>query len=372
MATFGLTVNGFVPMQQQDVIDDLETAFQAQFGANINLGPESLFGQEIGILSERLALLWQLGEAVYSSQYPNGAEGTSVDNVLALINLKRLKARATVTAPDPLLQTSGVTLYGLLLFGTPGTVVPVGSIIQTTASPPLSFTLDADVTIAASKNAVQSVFFGNTPNAGAFQLSLLDPAGHTLTFPSWSYTVLANQTLLSFAGLPAGASHFGLTLTAAGAGLTTANISTAGAYPTSGAIQTAIQALTGYSGVTVSGSAGSYTITWGSIANPVVTVANNTTTQTITPTDSVQSGVNNALDSTAANYPYTDAVVSGSFSTGFVFTFGSGTVVGSNPVSSAQPQATMMAHIVAGFFRNQKDDRAEAEVEKAWRDAGVM
>lgn len=341
MADFGLTTTGFNPMQQQDVIDDLQSSFKTEFGANINLAPASVFGTEIGILSERFALLWQVAEAVYDSQYPTGAEGTSVDNILALNNLKRLGADPTKTAPDPLDQANGITLYGLVLYGTPGTVIPVDSIVQTTATPPLSFTLDAQVTIGSAVNAVQSVFFGNTPDTGAFQLSIEDADGHTLTLPSWDHTVLASGTLLSFSTTPTSASHFGLTLTAGGAALTTANVPTAGAYPTSGAIQTAIRALSGYSGVTVSGSAGSYTITWGSIPNPLVTVVNNTTLATITPTDSVQAGVNNANDSTAANYPYTDVVVSGAFNTGFVFTFGSGTPIGSNPASGSQPQANM-------------------------------
>lgn len=341
MAEFGLTTTGFNPMQQDDIVDDMQADFKSEFGANINLGSGSVFGTVIGIVSERLALLWQLDEAVYDSQYPTGSEGTSVDNILALNNLKRLSASPTKTAPDPLEQDNGVTLYGLVLYGTPGTVIPVDSTIQTTASPPLSFFLDAQVTIEASVDAVQSVFFGNTPDVGAFQLSIEDPAGNTLTLPSWSYTVLAASTLLVFGGLPAGASHFGLTVTIAGSALTTANISTAGAYPTSAAIQSALRALTGYSGITASGAAGSYSITWGAIPNPLLTVANNTTTQTITPTDSVQAGVNNAHDVTAANYPYTDVVVSGAFNTGFVFTFGSGTAVGSNPASGDQPQANM-------------------------------
>lgn len=340
MATYGLTPAGFVLKPQSQIVAEIQAALQLAFGANINLGPESVFGQLVGIFSEREALLWELGLAVYSSQYPSGAEGTSVDNILALNNLKRLGATATKTIPEPVVQPTGISLYGLLLFGTPGTVIPAGSIINTTASPPLSFTLDASVTIAAAVNAVQSLFLSNVPTVGAFTLSIIDPAGSTLTTPSIQWNAVANQTLLTIGTTPVGASHFGLTLTRDGVALTTANISTPGAFPSAASIQSAITALTGYSGVTVAGSAGSYTITWGSIANPIVTVVNNTTAATITPVDSVQAAINNLFDSTANNYPYSDVTVASS-SGSFVFTFGGGTVTDSNPVSGAQPQALM-------------------------------
>lgn len=409
MATqYGLTNFGFVVKQQQQIISEINASLQQTFGANINLGAESVFGQLVGIFSEREALVWQLADAVYASQYPSGAEGTSVDNILALNNLKRLVARATVTNPAIVTQTNGINLYGLVLFGTPGTTIPKGSSINNGASPAVNFTLDNAVVIGSAINAAQSIFFGNAPNTGAFQLAIVDPALTALMSASIPYTALNTQSLLAISTTPGASSHFAIVLTQAGIISQTANISTNSAYPTSGAIQTAIQALTGYTGVTVSGSAGSYTITWGSITNPVMTFANNTTGATLTQTDSVQAALNNLLDptsvvtvgttvngsptlstlgtltgiktgmavtgtgipastyvtaigtntitlsnnATAAGtgialtfqnyYPYTDITVSGSFSGGsFVVTFGGGTIVNFNPVSSAQPQALM-------------------------------
>ena len=300
MATqYGLTSFGFVVKQQQQIISEINASLQTVFGANINLGPEAVFGQLVGIFSEREALIWQLADAVYASQYPAGALGTSVDNILALNNLTRLPAVATATNTNSLTQANGITLFGLVLYGTPGTTITAGSTIQTTASPPLSFTTNAAIVISNAINAVQSIFFGNIPNTGSFSLSIQDPALNTLTTEAMPYTSLGVQTLLSIGSTPGSSSHFALVLTQAGVVLTTANISTNSAYPTSGAIQTAIQALSGYSAVTVSGSAGSYTITWGSIANPLTTVANNTTGATITPTDSVQAAINNLEDTTS-------------------------------------------------------------------------
>lgn len=353
MATqYGLTPLGFVVKQQQTIIAELNASFQAVFGANINLGAESVFGQIIGIFSEREALIWQLADAVYASQYPSGAEGMSVDNILALNNLKRLPALPTVTAADSVTDVEFITLYGAVVYGTPGTVVTVDSLVQTGATPPVQFQIDATVTIPSPLSAVQSLFMSTIPTSGAFALSLTegpflmgnvftDLIGEVLTTQSIPFNSLPNQTQLSFSTTPASTTHFGLTLTRAGAALTTANIATNAAYPTALAIQNAIQALAGYSGVTVSGSAGSYTITWGAIANPLVTVANNTTTVTITPLDSIQATINNLLNPDVPRYPYTDVTVTGTISN-LIFSFGGlAAPISPQATSANQPQPIM-------------------------------
>ncbi len=69
-----------------------------------------------------------------------------------------------------------------------------------------------------------------------------------------------------------------------------------------------------------------------------------------------------------ANKAYVDRLRGGLISNGMTFD----EVCKQERLQAAQPQATLMAAIVGNFFQNQKEDRAEAEVEKAWRDAGVM
>jgi hypothetical protein len=202
MATsYGLTSAGFVSKQQSDIVLEMQASLQAAFGQNINLAPTSVFGQLIGVQSEREALLWQLAEAVYNSQYPSGAEGASVDNILSLNGLKRLQPQPTVTNPSPLAQSNGVTLYGLALYGIPGTVVPADSIIQTSASPPVSFKLDSPVTIAAPANSLQTIFFGNAPTTGSFTLSLATPSGAAATTPAVAYNATAAQVQAAVAAL---------------------------------------------------------------------------------------------------------------------------------------------------------------------------
>lgn len=296
---FGLTSAGYVIKRQQQIIAEINADLQSIFGANINLGPESIFGQIVGLFSEREALLWELGDAIYSSQYPSGAEGTSVDNILALNNLKRLAATPTKTNNSPTTQPNGITLYGLVLRGTPGTIIPKDSVIQNLSQPPLSFLLDNQVTIGPAINAIQTIFFGNIPNAGAFAISIEDPNGEILNTPSIPFSALASNTKLNISTTPAGGSSFQIVLTRAGIVQTTAAIPTSGVFPTALAIQNAIRLLTGYSAVVVTGGAGTYVIDWAGISNPVTTITANTTLATITIVNSVQSSINNLVDPTS-------------------------------------------------------------------------
>lgn len=336
MAQFGLTAAGFVPMQLQDVKADLEDALKDEFGNNINLGSEAIFGQIVGVFSERFALLWQLGEAIYSSQYPNGAEGISVDNILALNNLKRLPASPTKTNTQPLTDdTTELTKYGLVLFGTPGTNITPGSIIKTSGSPALSFSLDNPVTIGAAVNAIQSIFFSNTPNQGAFTLRFTDPDGNLISTPSILWNAQDAISEIKFSAAPV-TGNMQIGLTAAGQLLTTANIPFGA---NAGAVQSAINALTGYGGVTVTGTfAGGFVITWGSICNPIMSFPVNTFGVTITPIDSVQAAVNNLQDPNSMLYPYTDVIVT-ALSPGFALNFGLSTPVAPNLSSGGQQQA---------------------------------
>jgi uncharacterized phage protein gp47/JayE len=96
--TFGLTPFGFVAKRLADLKQDLENAFIAEFG-DVNIEPQSVFGQEIGVMAKQFADIWENLEDVYFSQYPNSAEGVALDNVVQLNGLTRLPAQRTaVTA----------------------------------------------------------------------------------------------------------------------------------------------------------------------------------------------------------------------------------------------------------------------------------
>lgn len=134
MATFGLTTDGLIIKTLNVIRDELNTRLRDAFGTSIKLDDRAIFGQIVGILSEVAALIWELSEAVNSSQDPDKATGVSLDALCALTGTTRPPATySTVT---------------LTLTGTPTTTtVPSGSIV-TTASTSVSFQTISDATLA--------------------------------------------------------------------------------------------------------------------------------------------------------------------------------------------------------------------------------
>lgn len=129
----GVDLTGFTPEVIEDIKAALEADLQAAFGASIDVRPQSVFGQIIGIMAERYADLWSASQSVYTSFTPDGATGASLDSLCALTGTIRLDA-----------ASSTVTLY---LSGTNGTVIAsgkqasvasIGTKFQTTASATLA------------------------------------------------------------------------------------------------------------------------------------------------------------------------------------------------------------------------------------------
>jgi len=116
MTEFGLTLAGFVPMSLQDVKADLEGAMRGAFGQNVKVAGESVNGQFIGIMSERLADLWELAEKVTASAYLFGSAGAALDDVVALAGKQRNQATPSQVV--------------LELAGDPFTVIPAGQVVR--------------------------------------------------------------------------------------------------------------------------------------------------------------------------------------------------------------------------------------------------
>lgn len=111
--TYGLTEDGFFPKTLEIVRDELVAALRAAFGPSLDFSDQSLFGQIVGILSEREALLWELMEQIYNSQNPDAATGEALDNLCLLTGTFRRDATHSIA-----------TLY---MVGDNGTVVPAGT-----------------------------------------------------------------------------------------------------------------------------------------------------------------------------------------------------------------------------------------------------
>lgn len=114
MADFGLTVVGFAIKSEDDITSDINDALRADLGPTISPGlTKGYFGRITRIFAERVASVWELGEAINASQDPNAAGGASLDSLCALTGtLREAATSSTVT---------------LTWCGTPTTVVPAGS-----------------------------------------------------------------------------------------------------------------------------------------------------------------------------------------------------------------------------------------------------
>lgn len=139
--SYGLTDEGFIPKTLDIILDEIEAALRATFGAYINTETPSVFGQIKDIFAEREVLLWELAEDVYNSQYPSTAEGTSLDLVASLTGLTRLPAAASTVT--------------ITLTGTDGTVIPVGTVFSVANNTDIKFATDEETTIGATPTDVE-------------------------------------------------------------------------------------------------------------------------------------------------------------------------------------------------------------------------
>jgi uncharacterized phage protein gp47/JayE len=136
----GITATGFERKRLADIKVDIENELKTTFGNGINLDPESVFGQIVGIFAEREDLVWQGLEDVYNSQYPDTAFGVSLDNVAALTGIQRIPARPAV---------ANVTLTGSV-----GTIIPLGSLVAVPNNGPQFKTLTQTVIPSGSSISV--------------------------------------------------------------------------------------------------------------------------------------------------------------------------------------------------------------------------
>lgn len=155
---FGVTPQGFIAKQQAEIVAEIQASLQGTLGLNINFTPRSVISQLINTFSEREALLWQLAEALYNSQYPDTAEGVSLDNVGAISGIPRMGALAS-------------RVLDQRLFGTAGTPIPAGTEFSVQGSSSSKFTTDSAVVLSAGQNSIQELAFSETPLSGTWKIN---------------------------------------------------------------------------------------------------------------------------------------------------------------------------------------------------------
>jgi len=154
---FGLQSSGFRLKRLDDIKTEIENSLRSSLGTGINLLPESVFGQIVGIFAEREALLWEQLDSIYDAQYPDTATDNSLDLAVSLVGISRLAATRTL-------------IEGQLFFGTAGTIIPSGTQISIDGNPTAIFETINDVTLVAGADEVQTLTFSSVPDSGSFTL----------------------------------------------------------------------------------------------------------------------------------------------------------------------------------------------------------
>lgn len=173
--TYGITPEGFVKKDTQTIITELETAFKATYGEDLDVDPDSLTGQLIGNLAEKFSNIWELLEAVYASFNPDSASGVSLDGASALVGVERL---------EPLATEVYVTLYG-----DAATIILEGHVVRQAESN-LEFSLtNSSVTIDAS--AASDARIDVTADPSASEVFTV-----TINSIAYSYTAMGGDTKL--------------------------------------------------------------------------------------------------------------------------------------------------------------------------------
>lgn len=125
----GLTSDGLEVATFDEIKSDIEADLKADLGASLNLSATSVFGQLIGTVTDRIADLHQLLQAVYRSFHPDSATGDALENVAAITGVTRLGAtKSTFSSDNTPSNPLTVNLNA-------GVTLPVGRIVRVPDGP---------------------------------------------------------------------------------------------------------------------------------------------------------------------------------------------------------------------------------------------
>lgn len=135
-----LTSRGFLRTRLDERLAALQDAVRAIFGPDINVDPDSIDGQTLGIYAESISNLDQLAEDVYHSFNPQSATGVALSRLVRLNGIRRIEGTYSTVS--------------LLCVGQQGTVIPAGSLVKSTATNATFETVAEAIIPAAGQIAV--------------------------------------------------------------------------------------------------------------------------------------------------------------------------------------------------------------------------
>jgi len=138
-----IDATGLIRDRLDTIVANLQAGYRAIYGQDIDLNSESEDGQLSVIFSEALSDTAQILEQVLAARSPAGAMGAALSRLVLLNGIQRNEASYS---------TANVTYTG-----TPGTVIPAGSLVDSTATPPAHFQTVNAVTIGLNGTALGTV-----------------------------------------------------------------------------------------------------------------------------------------------------------------------------------------------------------------------
>ena len=166
MATYGLTVAGFVAKSLQDIKTEYEQDFTAGFGTGTNLSPQSVNGQLIGIFAERDAEIWEALLELSAAMDPDQATGASEDTLAGLTGTMRHLARASASSVLAVGAVGTVLLSGRV-FSVVGSGVRFTSLANATLSLAPSWAASTVYALGALVTNGGKVFYATAAGASA-------------------------------------------------------------------------------------------------------------------------------------------------------------------------------------------------------------
>lgn len=131
--SFGITAAGFVRKPRAVIQTEVEVDMRVQFGADVDLTPQSAHGALTTVYVDQLDERWQTQENNYFAQFPDTSEDVNLERVVSYGGLSRKPAVGAIV--------------DLEIFGTAGTVVPLAFRGQTATG--VVFETNQVATIAA-------------------------------------------------------------------------------------------------------------------------------------------------------------------------------------------------------------------------------
>ena len=136
----GLDANGLIIKRLPDIISELDTSLRLQFGNDLDLTSDSLFGILNTIYAASNAENWELQQAIYNAGILRSATGKQLDDFVLYAKVTRLVATKS--------------FVNLSLFGTSGTVIPVGTQFSDNSSNIYLSTVEGNLNTETSRTPI--------------------------------------------------------------------------------------------------------------------------------------------------------------------------------------------------------------------------